>query len=144
MTTHEYLNQIYRLQEKITSLTLYEERLRCEAERVSAPPFDKIRVSGSAPRDTSAVMAKLADCEAELVRTRMEMITKRDKIVKEIQELGDEDSHYVELLTRRYVLFEQYSDIAKKMRYTETHVFRLRKAALAAFEEKYGGEYADA
>lgn len=144
MTTHQYLNQIYWLQEKITSLMLYEEKLRCEAEQVSAPPFDKIRVTGSGPRDTSAVIAKLADCEAELVRTKMEMIAKRDKIVKQIQELDCEDPHLVKLLIRRYILFEHYSDIATKMGYTETHIFRLRKTALRAFEDKYGGEYVDA
>ena len=145
MTTHQYLNQVYRLQKKIESLMLYEEKLRSEAEQISAPPFDKIRVMGSGPRDTSAIMARLVDCEAELLNTKIEMILKRDKIVGEIQSLdsdekGDEGK-FVELLTRRYVLFERYSEIAEKMHYTEKHIYRLRKAALAAFAKKYGGEY---
>lgn len=147
MTTHQYLNQIYRLQKKIESLELYEERLRSEAEQVSAPPFDKTRVMGSGPRDTSAVIARLVDCEAEIVSTKLEMIAKRDKIVGEIYQLGgesEENEHFVEVLTRRYILFEKYNVIAEKMNFTEKHVYRIRKAALAAFERKYGGEYVDA
>lgn len=145
MTTHQYLNQIYRLQKKIESLELYEERLRSEAEQVSAPPFDKIRVMGSGPRDTSAIIARLVDCEAEIVSIKLEMIAKRDKIVGEIYELGvDANEYFVEVLTRRYILFEKYNVIAEKMNFTEKHVYRLRKAALAAFEMKYGGEYVDA
>ena len=142
MTTHQYLNQIYRLQKKIESLTLYEEKLRSEAEQVSSPPFDKIRVKGSGSRDASVVITKIVDCEAEIMQTKLEMITRRNEIIGKIQNL--ENPTFVELLTRRYILFEKYSEIAEKMNYTEKHIFRLRKAALAAFEEEYGGEYADA
>lgn len=150
MTTHQYLNQIYRLQKKIESLTLYEERLRSEAEQISAPPFDRTRVMGSGPKDKSAVIARLVDCEADIIATKLEMIAKRDKIVGEIYELGSESlkdkesEYFVEVLTRRYILFEKYNVIAEKMNFSEKHVYRIRKAALAAFEMKYGGEYVNA
>ena len=148
MTTHQYLNQIYWLQKKIDSLALYEERLREETEQISSPPFDRIRVTSSGTRDASAIIARIADCEAEALKLKVEMITKRNAIVRQIQGLEDiknpRAADYIELLMRRYVLFEKFTKIADQMHYTEKHIFRLRNAALAAFERKYGDEYVDA
>lgn len=135
MTAKTYLQQIYRLKMKIEQRTQQLEELKASASGYKAIDYsaDKVQVS---PSDRMAdVVGRFADLEETINHLISEYLYKKDFIIMQIQLL--DDTRYVDLLYRRYVLFKPFRIIAKELTYDYKYCCRLHGKALQAFEKAY-------
>lgn len=84
-------------------------------------------------------IAKIVDMENELDGIIDNYIDKKNKIIKEIEDVGE--YVYYEVLFSKYVEYKTFEEIAKKMNYSTRQVLRIHGAALSEFEKKYGKFY---
>ena len=140
MKTKTYLEQIKWLNRRIENKVEEVSQLRVMAMNISSQKFDKERVQSSfEPDKIGAAVTKIYDLEREIDALVDKFIDKRALIIEQIDHMDDVELYHV--LTKRYVAFKDFSDIAHDMSYTERHVERLHGKALAAFEKKYGETY---
>lgn len=131
MTANKYLLQIRDLEIRIDRLTdAIKQRplpgisgTDFKAPRVDSYPGDKI---GSYAAWHSDLSQDLYEKLAAYKKLRNEAIQRINRL-----ENGDQ----VDILMRRYVLYQTWGRIADETNYTKRHVFRLRNQALTAFEE---------
>lgn len=135
MTTREYLSQIRRFDKMISNKREEIYNLRAMAYGTSAPAGgDRVQSSGDKDKLGSFV-GKIIDTEQELG----EMISKRFKIVQEIESLEDTDEYNV--LAKKYILQKNIKEISIEEHESDRHTLRLVSRAINSFEEKYGENY---
>ena len=133
MNAHKYLKQLYDLNKRIKAQAMMLEEITTTVLSIAAPSFDKERVQSSGNGRDNALI-KLMETEHKLNKNKIRYAMKQAKIINQIAEL---DGQYQEILTRRYVKFQEYQAIADEMGYSIQHIFRLRKEALQAFERRF-------
>ncbi len=135
MTAKEYLMQIHRLDEDIKSNRRRIEELKYSIGGIRAIDYAGDKVGGSSePDPMAAQIAQLIDLERKVNAETVELLQKKDRIVREIRSV--EDTRYVALLTRRYVDCERWEQIAVDMNESIRHVFRIHGDALKAFKDR--------
>lgn len=136
MTTKEYLQQIYKAEQKIKRLERGRQQLRANLYSIGSP-------SGQMSPDT--VTSSIAGDRMERLIARVEEIEK--DIVEEIGRLTELIRHisaqiervpvnrYRNLLHERYILCRKWERIAVDMDVDIRHVYRLHGKALQEFEK---------
>ena len=133
MNAHKYLKQLYDIDRKIKAQQLMVEELTASVLSISAPAFDKDRVQTS-NIDRERTIARLMDMKNKLELSRIIYAKKQAKIIDQISKMGGVSQ---EILTRRYVKYESFQNIADEMNYSIQRVFQLRRVALNEFERRY-------
>lgn len=134
MGAKELLEQIKNLDYKIKLLT---ERIE-ELERMLQPGIEYNKIGG-APResyhpDTRVnIIYKLSDTKEDLIERRAELFAIKSQLTKAIS-LMDNRAH-MEILVRRYFYNQQWSEIAKEMKYNIRWCFRLHEQAIAELDK---------
>lgn len=76
-----------------------------------------------------------AELEEQISEEIGQLTLEKHRIIGEINGLND--SKHIEVLYKKYVQFKYFDDIAAEMGYSSTHIKRIHRAALAAFEQQY-------
>ena len=101
---------------------------------------DKPNVKSSPNQDKLAdAIAKIVDLEKEIDKLVDGMIAQRNRIINQIDALGNTKEYRV--LTMRYVKGLKMSQIAFEMDLTVDSTKRIKRDALKIFESIYGNEY---
>lgn len=139
MDTKSYLNQISRLERQIQNKLSEIYQLKTMACSVTVSN-DNERVQTSGDKDRlGSVVAKIVDLEKETDNIVDSFVDKRNRIIKQIDGMHNEDYYHV--LSMRYVGKNTYEDIAKSTNWSIRKVFGLHDKALQEFERLYGDEY---
>ena len=145
---NDYLNQIYRLSEKIKRLELQREDLRQSLYTVGSPMgnMDTDRVQTSQSGDSMLRMISRVDLlEREILQKLRHLIDRKNVITDQIEAMDDgmddEQQHKMEkyktVLFERYVLCRNWEIISQDMGYDIKWLYELRNRALDIFAEKY-------
>ena len=141
LTAKEYLQQIYHIKHRIDRLTSRRDDIRNDLYSIGSPSgsMDADKVQTTMSGDSMLRMiARVDETERDIVQTVERLMDMKDLITLQIEAL--EDERYKNLLLKRYVLLEDWGQIADEMYYTLNWVYNLHGYALAAFAEKYGSE----
>ena len=139
MTAKEYLSQIRTLDVKINQRIEERERLWQDALGVSGIRYDKDKVQSSNALDTTALVIRCYEMEAEINAMIDRLIDLKHDIIGDIHKLTDH--RYIQLLHLRYVDFKRLEDVACIMRktngdeYSYDHIVWLHGEALQALAE---------
>lgn len=139
MTTREYLDQIRKLSLMIEAKLDERYKLMSLACRITVPTDGERVRSTSDPDRLTNVVDKIIECEKEIDRLIDLSIKKRKEIITMIDNMENPSSYGI--LTFRYVQFLSDKEIADKMHIAISSVYKIQKAALIEFENKYGSKY---
>lgn len=136
MTAKEHLQQIYILHKHIERLKYQREQIRAEMYSLGSPAgkmdVDKVQTSLSGD-NMLKLIGKVDAIEKEILDEMDKLLTIQVKIVKEIEQVQDEQ--FKELLHLRYVQFKRWEEIAVDMSASIRHIHRLHGEALRAFDK---------
>lgn len=128
MTVKEYLNQAYRLDQRIDSKLAQVAALRDLTTKVTATMTDMPGSASPNVHRTQDIIVKIVDLENEinadidrLVDLKREMVT----VIKKVNNL-----EYQTLLELRFLCFKTWEQIAVDMGYSIQHIYRLRDKAM--------------
>ena len=128
MTAKEYLQQAYRIDRKIRLDTeelaaarsaLYGKTARYDSDGSKPVPCGN---------GTESAVLRVMELEERLTKEIDELTAKLREIELAVNAVPDEVQR--EVLTRRYLLYQKWEDIAEEMNYSVQHIFRLHGAAL--------------
>ncbi len=128
MTAKEYLRQAYIIDRKIRLDTeklaaarsaLYGKAVRYGSDGSKPVPRGNV---------TESAVLRVVELEECLTKEIDELTAKRREIECAVNAVPDEVQR--EVLTRRYLLYQKWEDIAEEMNYSVQHIFRLHGAAL--------------
>lgn len=128
MTAKEYLQQAYLIDRKIKLDTekLEAARLALYGKTVR---YDR---DGSKPvpqgNGTENAVLRVLELEERLDKEIDRLTEKRQEIEQAVGSVPDDVQR--EVLTRRYLLYQKFSDIAFEMGYTERRIFQVHGEAL--------------
>lgn len=131
MTAREYLDQAYKLDREAEMLLQKAESMRrslygrgqCIENRTTCPDNDTI----------GKTIAKVIDYERradELIGQLVEIRVEIENAVKEVS-----DPIQREVLERKYLLYQDWDTIAKKLNYSKRQVYRLHNQALEKLKD---------
>ena len=126
MTAKEYLNQTYRLNERINSNLRQLEALEERATSITVRLNPKVQ--GGTLNGTEQLIYNILELKERIKAETSEYIRTLEEIRQTISALKDPDESL--LLTLRYIEFMKWEDIAEKMNFSETQIFRIFKRAL--------------
>ena len=110
-------------------------RIRAEAVGLKSPRLDKIG-GASAPGDAfGSKVSGVIDVERKLVEQYREVVERRAKVLKEIQDM--EDWRHVKLLSLRYIEHKRLEEIALVMNFSYPHIKRIHGEALDEFARRH-------
>lgn len=128
MTAKEYLRQAY----------IIDRRLKLDTERLSAArsalygKAARYDSDGSKPvprgNVTENAVLRVMELEERLTKEIDELTEKRREIERAVNAVPDEVQR--EVLTRRYLLYQKWEDIAREMGYTKRRIFQIHGNAL--------------
>ena len=129
MRAKEYLNQAYRLDQRIDAkisqvAALNELALKCTATITGMPHSPNKGESRMAD-----VVEKIIDLQAEINRDIDRLVDLKREIVRVICSVDNPE--YQTLLEKRYLCFMSWEQIAVEMNYGIDNIFRLHRKALA-------------
>lgn len=139
MTTKEYLNQIRKLTFMVDAKLEEIYRLRTLACRITVSTEGERVKSTPDPDRLADAVAKIIKNEEELNILVKRLMNQRTQIIGMIDELENPNSH--KILTLRYVQELTDKEIAAKMNIVPSNVYKIQKAALREFEERFGDRY---
>lgn len=129
MRAKEYLNQAYRLDQRIDAkiaqvAALNELAIKCTATITGMPHSPNKGDSRMAD-----VVGKIVDLQAEINRDIDRLVDLKREIVRVIKAVDNPE--YQTLLEKRYLCFMTWEQIAVEMNYGIDNIFRLHRKALA-------------
>lgn len=135
MTAKEYLNQAYRLDQRINSKIEQIQSLNDLATKCTA-------VLTGMPHNPSATTSTMADAVGKIVDLQGEINCDIDKLVDLKREIIGaiktvEDPESQTLLEKRYLCFMTWEQIAVDMCYTIHHLYKRHILALKDFEKTW-------
>lgn len=132
MTSKEYLQQAYRLNELIDSDLRELERLRDLASRISGSNFGE-RVQSSRNPDPPFVkyLGDIDEMERKIHKELCDLVALKNGILTVLNEMADHDERL--LLTYRYLNNRSWSDIASSLHVSSRTVHRIHASALQNF-----------
>ncbi len=136
MRAKEYLQTLRRIDVSIRQMTQEIEALRDAAVNLGGCDFAEEReprIGSDAPFVKS--VHKLMELQEEVAEEIARYAEMRHTIINQIHGLKDADE--VNVLYERYVNFQTFENIARRMHYSARNVHYIHGRALAEFEEKY-------
>ena len=127
MTAKEYLNQAYRLDQRINSKLEQVMSLRDLATKATATMSDMPGGSRNVYK-MQDIVGKIIDLENEINADIDQLVDLKREMVSAIKAV--EDPEYQTLLELRYLCFKTWEQIAVEMNYSIQHIYRLRDKAL--------------
>ena len=139
MTTDEikqYLSQYYYAYQKVDSL---KEELRCLeqlADGTNTQPFDEPRVQKSPSLKAPFIryIDRIQKKEDEISAKVEELFKLKEEIQAAIATVNNPVMELV--LTYRYINFFEWNEVADKLGYTESYVYKLHRKALSLVKVK--------
>lgn len=126
MTAKEYLNQAYRLNERIKSNLRQVEALEAKATSVTVNFGEKVQ-SGE-KNSTEQVVLKIIALKEQINDETDRYIDLLTEIRRTISGVKNPDENL--LLTLRYIEFMKWEEIMEKMNFSRPQVFRIYNNAL--------------
>lgn len=127
MTAKEYLNQAYRLDQRINSKLEQVMSLRDLTTKATATMSDMPGGSRNVYK-MQDIIGKIIDLENEINADIDQLVDLKREMVSAIKAV--EDPEYQTLLELRYLCFKTWEQIAVEMNYSIQHIYRLRDKAL--------------
>ena len=130
MNAKEYLNRVFKLQQKLKSMHLRAEEYERLAASVPGQNYEAVRVDGTRSLEAPFVkwICKLSDLEAKIKETEAELEKVKAEVVATIEGLDDEREKDVLML--RYVSCMTWDEICEKLYLSERSAFRFHSEGL--------------
>lgn len=132
MTAKEYLEQAYRLDQRINSKLEQKEALRCLATKSTATIRKNPVSSSSNDSFMEDAVIKIVDMEKEIDREIDRLVDLKREIYQVIGQV--ENPVYQTLLELRYLSFRTWDEIGAEMNYTRSTLMKYHKQALKEVE----------
>lgn len=128
MTVKEYLNQAYRVDERISVKLEQIQRLRELATKATTTLSCAGGGGGGDAHSKERIIAKIVDLEQTINADIEHLIDLKAEIAEVIKQVNNKE--YQELLELRYLCYKKWEDIASQMGYSTQNIFVLHKKAL--------------
>ncbi|MDE6849442.1 MAG: DUF1492 domain-containing protein [Ruminococcus sp.] len=128
MTTKEYLNQAYQIDQRINSKLMQVESLRSLATRVTSVFSDMPHSSTPDNRRLEKTMDKIIDLKNEILDDADELVDLKRDITQTINQIPD--LRHRTILEMHYLSFRTWEQIAVALDHDIRHVYRLHGEAL--------------
>lgn len=136
ITAKEYLYQLWNLDREIEIKYRELEKLKSQVGIKARPDSgDDVVYSGGTSDPVFDYVAKVIKLENQLDKKIDRLINLKARITKQID--GMESRTFRNILTCRYVLMENWDQVAKDCGYERRQCIRLHGKALQDFERKY-------
>lgn len=122
-----FLNQVYRIEERIDGLMKQMERYQDMATHITSKWGDGIH-SGDAHSQVEQAVVKIVELEQE-INTEIDQLIQVKRHVKKVVNQVDDPQQKM-LLELRYFQYLRFPDIASRMNYSERQLLRLHGEAL--------------
>jgi len=133
MNAREYLEQAYKLDQRINSKLAQKEMLKSLATKSTAViRMDPIS-SGSSDSFMEDTIIKIIDMEKEIDREIDRLVDLKREITGVIDRVDNLNLQV--LLELRYLCYKRWPEIAEQMYYSESNVHKLHEKALQKVEE---------
>lgn len=133
MKVKEYLNQAYRLKQRIKLYQHRLEELRLLSSSISSPSFEQ---SYNPNRNTEApfirTLMKISDLEEKITNEVNKLLQIEDDIQRIIESVENVDEELV--LKYRYIMGYTWSEISSKLHASRSSVIRWHESALAKLD----------
>ena len=133
MTAKEFLEQAYKLDQRINSKMMQIEALRSLATKCTAVIREDPVHGGNNGHRIEDTIIRIVEKERELDAEIDRLVDLKKEIAEVIGQVADRD--YQVLLEYRYLCFKKWSEIAELMCYSPNYIFKVRDRALQAVEE---------
>ena len=130
MTAKEYLNQTYRLNDKIESNLRQVEVLEAKATKVTVSFGEKVQSGEKNSAEQLYIM--LIEAKEKLNAETVRYVNTKEEIKETIDKVTDPDENLI--LTLRYIEFMRWEEIAETMHFSQTQLFRIHREALKSVE----------
>lgn len=133
MNAKKYLNQIRKIDKRIENKKLEIQSLYDALEQCTTH-IKEIDIQTSLDTTkNSALVAEIVDLKNELVKDINELLKIKIQAIKYINMLDNDE--YVSILMRRYVMFQEWHDIADALGWTRQTIDNKHGNALVEFEK---------
>lgn len=133
MTTQEYFNQAFRLDQRINSKIEQVAALNDLALKATSTITGMPRSPNHGSSTMADAITKIVDLQAEINHDIDTLVDLKRDIVKVIKSVGSNE--YQTLLELRYLCFKTWEQIAVEMGYTIHHLYKVHRQALEAAEK---------
>ena len=133
MTAKEYLNQAYRIDQRINSKVAQIASLRDLLTKTNAVISD---MPGNPNRDRSRVddiIVKIISIEDEIKTDINTLLSTKSDIMHTIKAVDEPGCQM--LLELRYLCFKSWEEISEEMGYCSQHIYRIHTEALEMVEK---------
>lgn len=132
MTAKEYLNQAYRLDQRINSKIEQVETLNSLAMKCTATLSDMPKSPNRCSSGFENTIIKIIGLQEEINRDIDNLVDLKAEIVQTIKAV--KNTEYQTLLEQRYLCFKSWEEIAEAMHYGIDNVFKLHQKALKCID----------
>lgn len=133
MTAKEYLEQAFRLDQRINSKIAQVGALHELATKATSTISDMPRSATPNVHRMEDIIVKIFSLENEINADIDALVDLKRNIVRAIKAV--ENTEYQTLLEKRYLSFEKWEQIAVDMSYSMQYAFRMHDRALAQVED---------
>ena len=133
MTAKQYLNQAYRLDQRINSKLEQVLALRGLTTKVTATMTDMPGSASPNVHRSQDIIVKIVDLENEINADIDRLVDLKREIVSVIK--GVEDPECQTLLELRFLCFKTWEQIAVEMNYGIDNIYRLHRKAIKMVDE---------
>ena len=135
MRAKEYLLGLRLLDLKIKQKQKEADEIRAASVSIGSNDYSKDKIQGnSTEAGFVRLVEKLQVLETEIKQELCQFMEKKHQIINEIQQI--DNSVYMEILYKKYVLFMDLWEISQDMNYIDGYVRRMHGYALQVFEKR--------
>lgn len=136
MTAKEYLRQLWNLDREIEIKYRELEELRAQVGIKAQPdPNENVGHSGNVTDPVSDIAVRIVEMEKRINRKIDRLINLKQKITAQIDGMENRNSRMI--LTCRYVLMQNWDDVADSLGYSVQNCYILHGRALQEFQNMY-------
>lgn len=136
MTAKEYLRQLWCLDKEIEIKYRELEELRAQIGIKAQPdPNENVGHSGNVTDPVSDIAVRIVQMEKRINRKIDKLISLKQKITAQIDGMENRNSRMI--LTCRYVLMQNWDDVADSLGYSVQNCYILHGRALQEFQNMY-------
>ena len=128
MTAREYLEQAYRLDQRINSKIEQVSSLRELAAKATSTITDMPRAATPNMHRMEDIICKIVGLENEINADIDKLVDLKRELINMIKSIANPENQT--LLELRYLCFKSWEQIAVEMGYSIQHIYRLRDKAI--------------
>lgn len=132
MTAKEYLNQAYRLDQRVDQKLMLIESLRSMTQKVTSSHKDNVVTYTHNVTSLEDTIIRLMEAETELNQQIDALVDLKREIMKSINALNNIDLELV--IMKRYLHYLSWEEIAREMRFSVRWVHSLHTRALTELD----------